>query len=304
MATDLERTIYEVIAYFTFFEYPVTSFEVFKWQMRPERPYSLGEIELSLASSPWLTERITTKDGFFCLRLGGQLREQVARRHERYQNAIVKYRKLFRVVRYLRRLPGVAGVAICNSLAFHHTRPESDIDLFVITDAGQVWSTRLLAVAPLIALRQRPGEAKHNPVDLSFFASWPALDLSSLRLAGADPYLSAWIRSLVPVYERDASVFATFWRKNAWTEALLPQARLARRIQRERSLAGLKIKLPLRESWAKWLQQKKFPSDIRAQANQSTNVIVNDDMLKFHKNDRREAVAKSLQDKMKICESA
>lgn len=302
MPADIEKDIYRTLAYFSFFGYPLTAFEVWKWLLEPAGEYPFGDILRALSSSSWLRERFESEDGFHCLRSKkhGGIERQLSMRKKRFLNANRKYRKLRRIMKYLMRLPFIQGIAICNSLVFHHTREGSDIDLFVIAKPGKIWSSRFFAVLPLMLLRQRPGEAKENPIDISFYITTDRLNLMSFRLPEDDPYMSHWVRSLVPIFGRE-EVFQLFVRHNAWAKIPLPNSLMPRRARAFRFKPLVKIPfLPFSEPFLRWIQERKFPQDIREAANVDNRVVVSESVLKFHKNDRREEIRGALKKKMSI----
>lgn len=298
MKSAIDQDIYRTIAYFSYFNYPLTAFEIRKWQLSSDYTHSLGEILSSLANLK-RSRQVRNHSGFWGLQSKHSIEDQVHTRHERFLNAVQKYQKLRRLMRYLVRLPHVKGIAICNSLAFHFTESRSDIDLFVVTEPNRVWTTRLLAVTPLALLKQRPGEAKVDPIDLSFYVTQKSLDISKLRVASDDWYLALWSKNLLPIYGRP-ELWQAWQQNNTWVNRLVPNA-VERRPSRVLRFAEHR-RLPrlLSEARARQIQQKKFPAEIKEQANQDTRVVVQTDMLKFHKNDRREEIRTALKEKMSI----
>jgi hypothetical protein len=302
MPTEVEKDIYRVIVYFSYFGYPVTAFEIQKWQFRPKRVLTLREVMQTLSLSEWLMARIENKDGFYGIstKSHGGISRQVALRHDRFLNAVQKYKRLKWVVNYLGRLTCVEGIAICNTLAFHHTRERSDIDLFIIAKPGKIWSARFLSVLPFLLLRKRPGEVYRNPVDLSFFVTRSSMDLVSLKCADDDPYLATWTRSLIPVYGE--SVFEDFFQNNVWAQSEMPASTTVMRCVAYRIVLNLKCSfIYIPERLAEFLQRKKFPKEINERANKNTDVIVSNDVLKFHKNDRRQEIRTYINKRMSIC---
>ncbi|MBU0613920.1 hypothetical protein KJ766_01375, partial [Patescibacteria group bacterium] len=211
-----------------------------------------------------------------------------------------KRKKLKKVINYLKRIPSIECIALCNSMPFHFTKPSSDIDLFIIASGGRLWSTRLSAVSPLIALKQRPGEAVKNPIDISFFISGKCLSIEELKIQENDLYLAVWVQSLVPLYENRAGIFDLFLEKNIWAKKMLPNS--------ENNLPGklevrpiIQLPIGFSEGFAQWVQEKRLPERIKMLANQGTEVVVNADMLKFHLNDRRQEILQFIE--KEICKS-
>jgi len=302
VANSLEKDIFRTLAYFSYFTYPLTSFEIWKWQLDPEMPRSYEEITNALENSTWLANFLAYKDGFWGVYWKTvPIEEQIAERHRRNINAFAKHRKLKRVLKYLSRIPWVKGIAICNTLAWHHTEPRSDIDLFLIVDDRRVWSTRLFAVAPLALLSQRPGETIEDPIDISFFVTEASMNLEHLKITNDDPYLAVWTRSLLPVYGKD--LLWDMWRaENRWSEKTVPAAAWRRGSLRLTNKKKSKWRIPISEAFARQLQLKRLPEELRDLANKDSRVVVADHILKFHKNDRRQEIQNALIEAMKLCE--
>lgn len=293
--TPLERDCYRVIAYFAIFHYPVTAFEVWKWLYAPAQAWTLGEVMTCLASSDALQRRVRERNGFYGI---DDIDADVRDRHTRYLDAMRKYQRLMWVVQYMGRLPYVEGIAICNSLAFHHTNAESDIDVYIVTRPRRVWTVRLLTVSAMALLRLRPGEAKRDPVCCSFFVDHDLLQLEGLKHAADDPYLAMWHVMLAPLVDY-AGIFAQSRAENAWTTALVPNAAATRRAPAFRLRMRRQIPfLPISEAFARTFQERRLSQAIERLKNLDTRVIVNNKMLKFHENDRRAAIATALAKRM------
>jgi len=292
----IERDIHNTLAYFAYNQYPLTTFEIFKWQYKPERVYGYDEIEKCLKTCEWLRTRIGHCEGMYGIGTDMEIEAQVAARKRRFLDAVRKQKKACKIVQYISRLPSVKGIAICNSLAFHFTREKSDIDFFIVTTHGRVWTARMWTVLPLILLRQRPGETKKDPIDISFFVSENHMDLSELQMDN-DPYLAYWVKSLAPIYG-DEVLWDKFFEKNDWTNACLPNAHRPRRAYRMRCNAKISL-LPclFPENIMRWIQLLKMPYRLKVLANQGTCVVMNDSMLKFHTTDRRAEIADAFERK-------
>jgi hypothetical protein len=295
MPSELELAIYRTLAYFAYFKYPLTSFEIWKWLLEPPQPTPLVTVVEALAGSPWLQSKFTRHQGFYAL---GDAQSWCQDRHLRFLDAMRKYRKAERAVQILGRLPWIEGVAVCNSLSWYQTKQDSDIDLFIVSKPGRVWSSRLLSTIPAMLLRQRPGESVTDPVCLSFFCTGAALNFEKLKIGPSDPYLAYWCRSLVPLVDHTGWM-DRFEMNNAWLRDVLPNAQFVRRASRFRP--SVRARLPwvwLSESLARQTQMDKFPAAIRDLMNKDSRVIATDDMLKFHEQDSREQIRVSLEDKV------
>jgi hypothetical protein len=293
--SDLELAIFRTAAYFAYSHYPVTAFELWKWLLEPAKAYSFAEV-LEAIEGAFLKERLIRSGGFYTTEKDADILEN---RRNRVADALRKYAKLKRVTAILGRVPYVEGIAVCNSLAFHHTLPSSDIDLFVISKPGKIWSSRLFATLPLILLRERPGERAKDPVCLSFFASSNALAFEKLKIAERDPYLAYWSRSLIPLFDKTGWV-KQFEAKNTWVKDVLPNAYSVKRSSAFKVAPRFALPVtPLSEVLAERIQEERFPQNIKALRNRDTRVVITKDMLKFHADDNRNEMREALDERMK-----
>jgi hypothetical protein len=276
---SLRESIDWTLKYFSFFHFPPTAFEIWKWQRGTKYSYQEVVEELEAGGGK----------GIFFTQLNQNVEDLALERHRRYQDAIAKYRRVQWYVWYLARLPWVQGVAFCNNLPFHNTKKGSDIDLFILTKPGALWKTRLFAITPLRLLQLRPGEAKQHPIDVSFFVSTDSMSLEHLQIEDDDPYLAMWVVALSPVFERSSGVFRTFWDQNMWATKQFPQAVTGGRASFWRSTQRWKLPILFPESLSKQLQEKILPNSLTSPSN-FASIVMNDSMLKFHQNDRRKEI--------------
>lgn len=285
----LEAAIVRNVAWFSLFDYPLTSFEIWKWLGVKS---SLAEVEKALRESVWLRGRLVAQDGFFVL--GGRPIEALITIHqERFLDAARKFKKLHRAAKYFSLFPFVRAVFACNTLAWRHTTPESDIDLFIVVAPGTIWLSRLLLVTPFRLLGRRPKQTTVDPFCFSFFITEESLSLEKLLLPDGDPYMAYWLTSLVSIFDR-GGIKNQLTEQNKWAFDILPNifsapppfqkippSSLTLSPQKQKGEGGWF------ESLAKRLQQKFLPIQIKEAANLDSRVVISDAILKFHLNDRR-----------------
>lgn len=188
--------------------------------------------------------------------------------------------------------PDVQGLAICNSLAFLNAHANSDIDVFVQVKPGALWTTRFVLVSLLHLLNKRPTtSAQAGKMCLSFFMNADKPSMSNLAISD-DIYLRYWTKTLMPVYDV-GSIFPRFQEENrTFTQPIsrdLPQtARLQKPSKAFHRLFAIIAPLIRRfQDNIKRAQLRRFPSEIVEQAGRGTSVIISNDVLKFHTQDRR-----------------
>lgn len=300
MNEELGKTreaIIQTMAFFDIFDYPLTSWEVWKFLYRAKA--ELPEIMQELKNFE-LTGVVARKHGFYFF--AG--RENIARlRHIRYDFGQKKYKKARRAARIIAFLPFVKMVAVCNNLAYSNARAESDIDFFVIARGKRIWTVRFFSVLVMKLLRMRIRKDKLlDGICLSFFLSEDALDLSKVALPEEDIYLNFWFATLTPLFAEDGIV-EKFQKSNIHFYNALPhiyqKSPSSRRAVRIGAFAGFFKRVFERalsgkagvwfEQTVKTGQMKVLPAVLRKAAETSgTDVVIDDTMLKFHSNDRRQ----------------
>ncbi|MBI5369653.1 hypothetical protein HZA85_00455 [Candidatus Uhrbacteria bacterium] len=299
-ASDLELAIFRTLCWFSVVDIPLTSFDVWKWLLAPCRGYELFEVDRCLTNSIWLSSRMDHLDGWYALK-HKSLEQMLQSRRTRLLDASRKFKKLRRAAAFFQLLPGVRAVFAVNTLAWWHTQRTSDIDLFIVTAPGQVWSSRFFLVLPFLLAGARPHHFSHvdsvDPFCFSFFCASSALAFESLKRGSQDPYLAYWIKSVVPIFDRDG-IADIFDEHNRWVHRLLPHARVRRPHPQHRpvKVPALPISGKMFEPVLRFLQRKKFPQAIQGLANLDTRVVISDEMLKFHENDRRQEFAQAFAD--------
>ncbi|MFA5954160.1 MAG: hypothetical protein WC817_01315 [Patescibacteria group bacterium] len=288
----IERAIEQTVAYFSLFQYPLTVSEIWRLLWSNEgQPTSLSEITFEIDENESLRTRLTLDDAFVQLAETPALRKL---RESRYRVATVKMRRVKLAARAMSHLPWVQGVAVCNSLGYQNTRPESDIDFFIITQPNTLWLTRFIVTVVMKLLRQRPArEHTPNALCLSFFVTTSALNLSSLALPGSDPYLTYWLVQLTPLFGR-GNIWERFWDANRWVQKSLPNVNgygvsphSFYRQRENRKQAGWLVRWC--DQQLEKVQRNHFSKAIReGLSREGTAVVASRDVLKFHTDDRRE----------------
>ncbi|MDF1497336.1 MAG: hypothetical protein P1P90_04730 [Patescibacteria group bacterium] len=203
-----------------------------------------------------------------------------------------KLRNVRRAIKYLKLLPWVRSICLCNTTALGQARDNGDLDFFIICHAGTIWRTRFFATLPFKILNARPGERKVDPVCLSFFVTEDALNLSNLSLEMDDPYMRYWFLSLLPL--TDDGILSLLWQENLELRRRHPNAQKWTALDKSPVPGTVTIKKDtgeqptlLIERWLRQIQSVRFPKVLAEIANQDTRVIINDNVLKFHVTDNR-----------------
>ncbi len=305
--SSLEKTILNTITYFDTFDYPLNLFEVWKWllimnndELKMNEEIKVSDVLKTLEENEELKRLVATKGGFYFLKG----REEIIKiRLERYLIADRKFKKALKYIKnYFRYLPNIKFIGICNTLAFSHSRDSADIDFFIITKRGKIWSVReqVVLLAEFHNLRPKKGVTK-DKFCFSFFIDEDYLNLENLALKPQDHYLIYWINQIIPVLDED-NLYEKFLEANIWTKRYLPNA-FSYQVSDVRKVAaippGFKYTFLTSEKFSKFWQKKIMAPRLKSLANKDTKVIVSDTMLKFHDNDRRSEIREKFEERIK-----
>lgn len=295
---ELKGAIVKTIAYFDMFDYALTGWEI--WQnlaIKCELVEVINILEQNLGI-------IENKNGFYFLAGRGRL---VETRLTRYTAANRKFKLALRLMKIYKFIPWLKMAAIGNLMGAHNLREESDIDLFIITEAKRIWLTRFVCafLAKILGLRPSPGR-NQDKICLSFFVSETAMNLRELMLKSApvasliggeeqDVYFIYWLAGLTPIYAK-AGIYEKFIQANDWIKSCLPnwQNRIGSNQRRVNYLTSqfyptmVDLFFGGLEPWFKGQQIKLLPKNLRELMNLDTRVMVSDNVIKLHVNDRRE----------------
>lgn len=228
-----------------------------------------------------------------------------------------------RAAKILSLVPFIKLIAVCNTLSFGVSQKESDIDFFIVARAGRLWLVRALSGMLLFVFRlYRRGRIVQNQVCLSFFIADTNLNLRKLALAensdGPDIYLIYWITQLIPLINREQTL-EKFWFTNEWISVYLANWDHKNQENDYRCVAENKFFSWIRSAgkyvwggfWGdrleyicKRLQLFKMRGNITSRrfAN-GTDVVVSDEVLKFHEQDRRELFRKMWKENLESCQN-
>ncbi|RJR31430.1 hypothetical protein C4569_02285 [Candidatus Parcubacteria bacterium] len=301
----LANFIIKTIVYFDIFDYPLTILEAWKWLYQGtvdkvqgtggNGQYAIYNVQLArvIEELNQLVEenKLETRNGFYFLPGRSNL---IRLRLERYNIAEIKFKKALRLAKFLRFVPYIKMVAVCNTLGYSNSRDTSDIDFFIITEKKRIWLARFCSVFFLKVLDLRPKtKNSKDKFCLSFFISEENLNLEKVALDDRDIYFHFWLSQLVPVF--GVETYNKFLAENLWKKNYLPNfisyntavRRLARPGCDFIKTALLFLTPDFLEAVIRYAQLAIMPQKLKAMANKNTNVLINDTILKFHDNDRR-----------------
>lgn len=289
---ELVEAVLNTIRFFDLFDFPLMVEEVMEYLYKYSSPLHIKELKATLDHIVQEGGLAEIK-GYFLLPGREHIIETRKTRKfiaEKFWNRTKLYGQ------YMRSLPFIRMIAVCNNLAYDNSSEQSDIDLFIVVRPGRMWLARFLTTAVLHFFGvRRYGDKIAGRFCLSFFVTSEKMDISEFELKPEDPYLAYWTKNLRPIFGQEA--YRAFREKN----------------QEWLSLYGLHFDDSYRKhmyhyedgkfkKFSEWLlggfignffegilkrtlKRKTLRSAERL--GPEANVIVSDEILKFHNHDRR-----------------
>jgi hypothetical protein len=210
--SQLSKNILNTIIYYDILNFPLTSFEVWKYLLA-EKGCTLGEIIEALEDDD-LKKHIEEFRGFYFLK---GCKDLVERRIQCDKNSAVKFEIAEKTAWWLRYAPFVKMLAVTGTLAMKNCEKNSDIDFFVVLEKGRIFTGRLLVtlIVHLLGIR-RHGKKIKNRICLNYFITTDNLEIQRQDLFAANEY-----SFIYPIYGH--SFFQKFCEKNIeWIKKIKP----------------------------------------------------------------------------------
>lgn len=206
--------VYPALRYSQKFSYPLTSREIWFWQIGSKLSYSQIQKQLS---------------GFTQLRglyyLPGQ-RQIVSLREKRQIVSKAKWNIALDVCQKLSCFPSIRALYVTGALSMNNSPEDDDIDIMIITAPHTLWLTRLVVslYLKILGLRRDPYLTEHSSPRVSNKICdnlW--LDTDHLAIFPHDLYRAHEFLQAKCLYDKD-SVHSRLLSANSWIGEYLPVA--------------------------------------------------------------------------------
>lgn len=299
MQKEIVLSIKKTLAYFDIFDYPLTTAELynFLWDcptiVLSDVFYSVLQDEIKIGS-------IRQMNGFYFF----PGREEIV--EIRMKNILLIEKKMkiaHRAIKLISLVPYVRAVFVCNTLSAGWPNEDSDIDLFIVSADKRIWLVRMLVTLFMSIMNLRRGQKNiSDRVCLSFYVSESGLNLAKVSIDTLDIYLVYWLLQLLPIYggqEYYRKVLSentwinNFVKNSSFNYHLLPiwEVKLGKIQESFRNSIESILNSGLGDiinNLFKKIQLKKISGNTDFGTRISgKSVVTNDEMLKFHENDRR-----------------
>ena len=220
----LYKNIIATVTYYDVLNYPLTSFEVWKYLIRASSDntrdlWSLADIQIALGEQE-IMQYVSQKNGMYFL-FGRD--ELVALRRQHEYISFVKMRKLRRIVSILRISPFVRMICVTGRLSYNNCDNNSDLDVLVTYEGEHIWTGRfcLTVLTHLLGVRRQDNKT-NNRICLNYH-----ITTKSLKVPTQDMFAAHEYTFITPLF--DTGYFEKFCSENlSWIQNIKPHHKCPR----------------------------------------------------------------------------
>jgi hypothetical protein len=203
----VETAVLQAVAYGDVFDYPLTAGQIHHYLVGVRS--SAAAVRDILANGSSLCGQLARSQGYYFLPGRDEIVDTRLRRAEVSARA---WPVANRYGRAISRLPFVRMVAVSGALTMNNMDTSTDIDFFIVTEPGRLWTSRAMVIA-VVKMAARNGHV----ICPNYFLSSRYLALTKRTLFTAHE-----LAQMVPIYGLD--VYRQMCHLNSWASCFLPNA--------------------------------------------------------------------------------
>lgn len=253
----LRNAVQDVVKYYDFFAYAPSLDEIYTFlpmrTSKKELQKNLKQMVLKKA-----LEALSIENWSYTLPGHSIFARKKARNRE------ISLQKIDQITRFIEIISSISPIKLIGysgSVAMNHAQKNDDIDLFIVTAGGRIWTVRFLMIliAVLMGYKRRRAVA-HDKDKVCMNLFFDERDLS-IPLHKRNVYVGHEVLQMRPVIVRD-DIYDRFLEANKWVYDFFPNAYLSSSRSRPSRRAGVAIS-------SRW----GLPRSVRSLAMTHTNVI-------------------------------
>ncbi|MDQ1284597.1 MAG: hypothetical protein QG620_945 [Patescibacteria group bacterium] len=272
MEKKLNKEILSTIIYYDLLDYPLTSFEIWRYLLAVNNNQetvnnervNLSDVIKGLEDED-VKKYVEEYQGYYFLKGREKL---VGQRLERNKISEKKFKKIFSIAKWLRFVPFVRMIAVTGTVAMKNAEKKSDLDLLVVLEHKRIFIGRTLVTLLVHLLgKRRYGRKITDRVCLNYFITTGSLGIELKDVFSASEY--AFAR---PVFGK--KTFEEFQKANGWIKNFMPNyeineadgLKIAENFWVVRAVRGLGetiLGFDFLENWLKGWQTERIVRDPR-----------------------------------------
>lgn len=216
LCNSTEQSVIKTVLYSDIFDYPLSSSEIWRFLVSSKK-IPKKDFDKVLAN---IKEPLMFKDGWYFIKGRESIVRTRTKRKKESEKKIIRAKKIAHVLSFI---PSVLFIGISGGLSVKNADKKDDIDFFLLTKKGTLWSTRavMLLVLELLGLRRKRGEENaKDKICLNMIVEESSMGFDKDR---QDLYTAREISQMMPLFERE-NTYVKFMKANKWVEKYLPNS--------------------------------------------------------------------------------
>lgn len=267
-----EQSILKTLLYADIFNFPLKKNEIWKFLITDRKINS----NLLFKNTSSINKFIEVKDDYFFIKGKSRL---INLRRKREKESLKKLLKAKAIIEKISFIPTVKLIGISGALSMKNSDEDDDIDLFVISKKGFVWTTRFMLVVILIFLRSYRHKNSKDFADKICLNMILDEENILFKKNNQNLYTAHEIVQLIPVLDK-GNIYQKFISKNNWIKKYLanfyiPKKNINTKENLLNNLIVIILKIIFLEEILKFIQIKYMKKSI-------TKEIIEKGFLAFH----------------------
>lgn len=200
MEPAIKKTIISTLIRYHVEEVPGLSlFEIYKHLKPSNSAVSMADVRATL-DALLSQNSIISKNGFYNIDIKKSYNDFFTERISTSKISAQKIQKAIKISRLLKIIPFIKSIAISGSVSMSGSKPDSDIDVFIISKKNRIWLTRFLTVfLTQIIGQKRTKNSIKNKICLNLYVAdedtvFPIQNIASSHM----------IAKILPIYNKFA----------------------------------------------------------------------------------------------------
>lgn len=142
---------------------------------------------------------------------------------EREEISRQKIQSMHRMLSLLGKLPGIQFIGMSGSVAAGNAKKEDDIDIFVITSPGYLWTARffIIVISSLLGIRRYPFQEKvQDKLCFNLFFDKSDMHISKEKQT---EYVAHEVLQVIPIVNKNNTYERFLW-ENSWVTSFFPNS--------------------------------------------------------------------------------
>lgn len=213
MNQEIKNFIIKLICFYDNFNIPLSYLDI-----KNKLPQKISNINLKKTLSNLIKQKkLVHQSSYYFLPGRDRIIKLFSSRQYLNKN---RFKTALKAARILSFIPFIKLIGVTNSLSFHNSNQNSDIDFFIITQKDRLWLTRFFSVLVLDIFRLAKNKHQiQGKICLGNFVDEDFSDLSKLN-SKKDFYQLIWSFHFMPIYEDN--FFLDFTKSNSWIKKSMP----------------------------------------------------------------------------------